>query len=210
MSKPGIILIGAGGHAKSVIDVVEQDGKYQIIGLIGIPEQVQAKCLDYPVIGTDGDLFEIAKVCQYALITLGQIKSPNARIRLYEYAVKAGFQLPTIVSPLSYVSRHATLGVGNVVMHGAIINAGAKVGINCIINSRALLEHGTIVSDHCHISTGAILNGDVYVGAGSFIGSSSILKEGIEIGQRCVIGAGLSVMRNQPDGSCLKGDNKND
>ena len=210
MSKPGIILIGAGGHAKSVIDVVEQEGKYQIMGLIGIPEEVQSKCLDYPIIGTDGDLFKIAKICNHAIITLGQIKSPKARMRLYEGAIKVGFQLPTIVSPLSYVSRHATLDVGSVVMHGAIINAGAKVGINCIINSRALLEHGAIVSDHCHISTGVILNGDVCVGAGSFVGSSSTVKEGVEIGQHCVIGMGLSVRLNQPDGSCLKDNCKND
>jgi sugar O-acyltransferase (sialic acid O-acetyltransferase NeuD family) len=193
MTNPSLILIGAGGHARSCIDVIEQQGQYQIAGLIGMPDEVLAKHLGYVIIGTDSNLPELAKNYRYALITIGQIQTAEHRIRLYQQAIQFGFQLPIIIAPTAHVSRHAILGAGTIVMHGAIVNAGAKVGNNCIINTLALLEHDVTVEDYCHISTGAILNGDVNIGAGSFIGSGSIIKEGIAIGKSCLVGMGLTV-----------------
>lgn len=205
MNKPGLILIGAGGHAHACIDVIEQHGGYQIAGLIGMPDEMHGHHFGYAVIGTDDDLPELAKTIQYALITLGQIKTSAHRIRLYEQVVALGFQLPTIMAPSAYVSRHASLGAGTIVMHGAIVNAGASVGKNCIINTCALLEHDATVADHCHISTGAILNGNTVIGSGSFVGSGAILKEGASLGQGCLVGMGLVVRHNQPDSAQFAG-----
>lgn len=205
MNKPSLILIGAGGHAHACIDVIEQHGGYQIAGLVGMPDEMHDHHLGYAVIGTDDDLPELAKTIQYALITLGQIKTPAHRIRLYEQVVALGFQLPTIIAPSAHVSRHATLGAGTIVMHGSIVNAGASVGKNCIINTRALLEHDATVADHCHISTGAILNGNTAIGSGSFVGSGSIIKEGASLGQCCLVGMGLAVRHNQPDNAQFPG-----
>lgn len=199
MSKPSLILIGAGGHAHSCIDVIEQHGQYQIVGLVGLPEEMNTKHLGYTVIARDDDLPELAKTYQYALITVGHVRSPHSRMRLYQRATEIGFQFPDIVSPTAHLSCHATIGAGTIVMHGAIINAGARIGNNCIINTRALIEHDAIVEDHCHISTGAILNGDVTLGAGSFVGSGSIIKESILIGKGCLVGMGLSVRKNMED-----------
>ena len=198
MSKPSLILIGAGGHAHACIDVIEQHGGYQIAGLIGMPDEMHGHHLGYAVIGTDADLSELAKTIPYALITLGQIKTPIHRTRLYQQAVAFGFQLPTIIAPRAYVSRHATLGAGTIVMHGAIVNAGASVGKNCIINTRALLDHDVTVDDHCHISTGAIINGNTVIGNGSFVGSGSIIKESTALGQGCLVGMGRAVRHNLP------------
>lgn len=205
MNKPGLILIGAGGHAHACIDVIEQHGGYQIAGLIGIPDEMHDHHLGYAVIGSDVDLPELAKTIPYALITLGQIKTSAHRTRLYEQVVVLGFQLPSIIAPSAYVSRHATLGAGTIVMHGAIVNAGASVGKNCIINTRALLEHDVTVADHCHISTGVILNGNTAIGSGSFVGSGSIIKEGASLGQGCLVGMGLVVRHNQPDNAQFVG-----
>lgn len=199
MSKPSLILIGAGGHANACIDVIEQHDQYRIAGLVGMPEEMHTQHLGYSVIATDNDLSQLAQEYQYAFIAVGQIQSPDSRIRLYQKALKLGFQLPVIIAPAAHVSRHAIIASGTIVMHGAIVNAGAKVGVNCIINTRALLEHDATVEDHCHISTGAILNGDVSIGAGSFVGSGSIIKEGVMLGQCCVVGMGLSVRHNQTD-----------
>jgi sugar O-acyltransferase (sialic acid O-acetyltransferase NeuD family) len=199
MSKPKIILIGAGGHADACIDVIEQHGQYQIAGLVGMPEEMHSRHFAYSVIATDVDLPQLAKDYQYALITVGQIQTPDHRIRLYQKATELRFQLPAIISPSAHVSRHATIGSGTIVMHGAIVSVGARVVNNCIINTHALLEHGATVEDHCHISTGAILNGDVHIGAGSFVGSGSIIKEGITLGKRCFVGMGLAVRHNQTD-----------
>jgi sugar O-acyltransferase (sialic acid O-acetyltransferase NeuD family) len=201
MTKPSLILIGAGGHARSCIDVIEQQGQYQIAGLIGMPDEVQTQHLGYAVIGTDSNLPELANTYQFALITIGQIQTAEHRIRLYQQAIQLGFQLPIIIAPTAHVSRHATFGEGSIVMHGAIVNAGARVGNNCIINTRALIEHDATVEDHCHISTGSILNGDVTVGAGSFIGSSSVIKEGVAIGKGCLVGMVLTVRHNLSDNS---------
>lgn len=205
MSKLGLILIGAGGHAHACIDVIEQHGAYQITGLIGMPCEQNIHHLGYEVIGTDQDLPQFAKDNPFALITLGQIQTPDHRIRLYQLASDCGFQLPTIISPSAYVSRHATIGAGTVVMHGATVNAGARIGINCIINTNALIEHDATVADHCHISTGAILNGNVQVDTGCFIGSGSVIKEGVQIGARSVIGMALAVRHNLTEQSLHTG-----
>ena len=208
MSKPNIILIGAGGHAHACIDVIEPHGQYQIAGLVGMSEEMHSRYFGYSVIATDGDLPQLAKDYQYALIAVGQIQTPDHRMRLYQQATELGLQLPVIIAPSAHVSRHATIGSGTIVMHGAIVNAGARVGNNCIINTRALIEHDATVQDHCHISTGAILNGDVHIGTGSFVGSGSIIKEGITLGKRCVVGMGLAVRHNQTDLARFVGSDK--
>ncbi|MDC3200284.1 acetyltransferase [Porticoccaceae bacterium] len=201
MSKPSIILIGAGGHAGACIDIIEHSGFFEIAGLIGTDSEVQQKCMGYSVIATDTDLPRLAEQYQYALITVGQIKSPIVRQRLYEQVLALGFKLPAIISPTSHVSRHAVVGSSSIVMHGAIVNAGAKVGDNCIINTNALIEHDSIVADHCHISTGAIVNGSANIGRGSFIGSGSVIKDGITLGYNCVVGMGVAVRHHHPENS---------
>jgi sugar O-acyltransferase (sialic acid O-acetyltransferase NeuD family) len=208
MSKPGLILIGAGGHARACIDVIEQQGQYQIAGLVGLPAELHSQHLGYEVIATDDALAQLAQSIPYALITTGQIKTAKLRMRLYQQATQCGFQMPVIISPTAHVSRHATVGAGSIVMHGAIVNAGAKVGNNCIINTLTLLEHDTEVKDHCHISTGAILNGGVSVGAGSFIGSGCVLKEGLAIGKNCLVGIGLTVRHTLADATRFTGHAK--
>ena len=208
MSKPSLILIGAGGHAHACIDVIEQHGQFRIVGLVGVPEEMHAKHLGYSVIATDDDLPQLSKAHQYAFITVGQVQSPDYRMRLYRQAIKLGFQLPVIIAPTAHVSRHATIGAGTIVLHAAVVNAGARVGNNCIINTHALVEHDATVDDYCHISTGAILNGDVYIGAGSFVGSGSIIKEGVTLGEGCVVGMGLSLRHNQADHTRFVGHDK--
>ena len=208
MSKPGLILLGAGGHANACIDVIEQHGQYEIAGLVGMPEEAKSEILGYSVIASDRDLPELAKSYRYALVTVGQIGSAENRIRLYRLATELGFEMPAIVSPLAYASRHAAIGAGTIVMHGAIINAGARLGANCIVNTSALVEHDATIGDHCHISTGAILNGNVRLGAGSFVGSGSTIREGVALGKACIVGMGVAVRRDQPDGARFVGNGK--
>ncbi len=193
MLKDDLVLIGAGGHARSCIDVIEQEGRFSIAGLVGVTEEVDSRVLNYEVIGTDAELDDLAARFKYALITFGQIASSEDRIRLFDLSLNAGFALPTIIAPSAYVSPHATIGAGTIVMHGAIINADAVVGRNCIINSRALIEHNVQIEDHCHVSTGSIVNGNSSVGVGTFIGSGAIVRQGIAIGKNSIVGMGLSV-----------------
>jgi sugar O-acyltransferase (sialic acid O-acetyltransferase NeuD family) len=208
MSKPSLILIGAGGHAHSCIDVIEHLGVFKIAGLIGTEEELQNECMGYRIIGTDSDLPELAKRYEHALITVGQIESARVRQRIYDQALALGFKFPCIISPRAYVSPYAVVGDGTIVMHGAIVNANAKVGNNCIINTKALIEHDATVADHCHISTGAIINGAASVGSGSFVGSGSVIKQGITLGSRCVVGMGISVRHHHAENSRILRSNK--
>jgi sugar O-acyltransferase (sialic acid O-acetyltransferase NeuD family) len=191
MNKPKIILIGAGGHCRSCIDVIELAGQFAVAGVVDRPGSTdKTPVLGYPVLGTDDDLSTLRKKYDFALVTVGQIKTPAARIQLFEQLQSIGFDLPVIVSPRAYVSRHAKVGPGTIVMHDALINAGASVGENCIINSKALIEHDAIVGSHCHISTGAIINGEVCVGDGTFFGSNAVSVHGVSIQAKSFISAG--------------------
>jgi sugar O-acyltransferase (sialic acid O-acetyltransferase NeuD family) len=144
----------------------------------------------------DEDLPRLTTQFAYFLISAGQIGLPTLRERLFATVLAAGGRLPVIRSPEAYTSRHARLGDGTVVFHGAIVNAGAEIGRNGIINTAALVEHDAIIGDHCHVSTGARVNGGCQIGSRSFIGSGAVLKEGICLKEGTVVGAGTVVLRD--------------
>lgn len=179
--KERIVLIGGGGHCHSVIDVIEQTNKYEIIGIVDTKENIGKKVLDYKIIACDDDLETIFLSCKNALITVGQIKSNKIRVKIYNNLKKIGFNLPVIISPLAYVSKHSSIEEGTIIMHHALVNANAKIGKNCIINTKALIEHDCVIGDNCHISTASVLNGGVRVKENSFFGSNATSKQSIEI-----------------------------
>ncbi len=169
-----LILIGGGGHCKSVIDVVESGKAFNIAGIIDLPDKLGQKILQYEVIGNDKDIEKLSRTVKYFFISVGQIDTGNHRMNLFKMIKKLGMDLPTIVSPFSYVAPSAVIGEGSIIMHHALVNAGSKIGHNCIINSKALIEHDVTVGDHCHISTGSILNGGVQIKDHAFIGSNAV------------------------------------
>ena len=183
-----IILIGAGGHAKSCIDVIEKTNKFKIIGLIDNKETNHI--FNYPILGNDAKLINYTKKEYSALITIGQIKIYEVRLKMFNNVFDLGFNMPVIVSPLAYVSKYSKINFGTIIMHKAIVNANCYIGKNCIINSNSLIEHDCEIADNCHISTGAIINGGVKIGQNTFIGSGSIIKHGIEISGNSFIKAG--------------------
>lgn len=189
-----LLLIGCGGHARSLIDLIESSPDWHIYGLVGLPEQVGRSLLGYQVIGSDADLPALRTECPAAVLAIGQVPDPAPRQRVAAELELLEFHLPVLVSPHAVVSRHAQLGPGTTVGHGVIVNAAAAVGAHCILNSRALVEHDAHVGDYCHISTGVLVNGGVRLGSASFIGSGTMLREGLELPPHTVIGAGKRVM----------------
>lgn len=187
-----LVLVGGGGHCKSVIDVAEKAG-YTILGILDKPEEVGKSVLGYEVIGTDDCIPNYVDQAEF-VITVGQIKSPALRIKLNGLIEQAGGQLATIISPTAHVSRHALIGAGTVVLHQAVVNAGANVGKNCIINTFANIEHDVVVADYCHISTGAMINGGARIGERTFIGSQSVVNQEVQIADGGVVIASLSVV----------------
>ncbi len=201
MKSAQILLVGAGGHALACIDVIEADGRFTVSGLVGMAAEVGSRVLGHPVLGTDNELSELVRSHPCALVAVGQIRTPEPRIRLFARLLELGCELPAIVSSRAHVSRHATLGAGTIVMHGAVVNANASVGRNCIINSQALVEHDAVIADHCHIATAAVINGGVQVGAGTFVGSNATVREGVRIGERCLIGMGELLLEDCQPGT---------
>ena len=162
-NKPNIILIGGGGHCLSVIDVVEQEDKYNIKGILD--DTKEGDVLGYPILGN--------------------------RDLVKELSIEGVFFLITV----AYVSKHATIGEGSVIMHNAIINAKAKVGKHCIINTKANIEHNVQIGDFCHISTCATINGDTIVDKRTFIGSNATISNNITIVEKSIISAGNFIKR---------------
>ena len=191
--KGKIILIGGGGHCKSCIDVIEQQGKYRVAGIVDVHERMHQKILGYEIIGTDQDLPLIAKEYSNFLITIGQIRSANKRIQLFNHLRELSVHFPVIFSPLSYVSKHASVAEGTIIMHHALVNSGADIGRNCIINTKALIEHDAVVEDHCHIATGGIVNGGAKIKSGAFFGSNAVTRGYVTVGEKSFINCGAKV-----------------
>lgn len=194
MNKKNLVLIGGGGHCKSVIEVAESAG-YNILGILDRPEEIGKKVLAYEVIGSDDDIPQFIDEAEF-VITVGFIKNPALRIKLYNKVLEAGGKLATLVASSAHVSKYAIIGEGSVVMHKAFVNAGAVIGNNVIINTFANIEHDAHIGNQCHISTGTMVNGDCIINENCFIGSQTVLANAISICSDVIIGAGSLVRKS--------------
>lgn len=183
-----LILIGGGGHCKSVIEAAESAG-YAIAGVLDMPQNVGGEVLGYPILGTDDELKNYVADCEF-VVTVGHIKDSTIRHKIVEKIAQLGGTFATVVASTARVSLHAQIGAGTVVLHGAVVNAAASVGEHCIINTLANVEHDAVVGDFCHISTGAMVNGATKIEKDTFIGSNAMIRESIEIGRNSTIGGG--------------------
>ena len=201
--KKKIVLIGAGGHAKSCIDLIETSTNFRINHVVGIKKELNKNILKYKINLLEKDLkkFHTNKI---AVIGIGQIKSPNKRKHFFNLLKSNGFVLPIIKSKNSYVSKYSKINEGTTVFHGAIINSNTIIGKNCIINTKSLIEHDVIINNHVHISTGAIINGSCEIGEGSFIGSGAIIYQNVKIGKNCIIGAGAIIKKKIQNNLIIK------
>ncbi|PKP11844.1 MAG: acetyltransferase [Bacteroidetes bacterium HGW-Bacteroidetes-4] len=192
--KEKIILVGGGMHCESCIDVIEQLGTFNILGIIDKIENKGKTVLGYPIIGTDDDLPKYAKECNNFLVTVGQIKDPTVRIKLFNYLKTLNVTLPVIISPQAYVSKHANIGEGSIVLHKVVIDVKSKVGDNCIINHMTTLGHNAQVDDHCHISANCVL-GECHIKQGSFVGGNCWINNGVQIPENTIIGSASNVTK---------------
>lgn len=191
-----IILIGGGGHCKSVIEVIESTQQYQIKGIIDKAELVGSKVLGYEIIGSDADIEPLVKQAYHFHITVGQINSSKTRVSIFNNLKNMQASMPVIIAATATVSKHATLQQGTIVMHHALVNAAASIGENCIVNTGCVIEHDVTVGSNCHISTNCVVNGNCFVQDDCFIGSNATIIQGITIAQQNIIAAGSVVTSN--------------
>jgi sugar O-acyltransferase (sialic acid O-acetyltransferase NeuD family) len=191
-----LVLIGGGGHCKACIDVIEATEQYQIIGILDKDFEKNETILGYPILGNDDLMEELVSQDILFFITVGQIKSSNIRLKLFEKIKILGGKLVTIISPYAIISKHTQIGEGSIMMHGSVANADSSIGKNVIINTKSLIEHDVSVGNHCHISTNAVLNGGAIIHQNCFIGSSAVINQGVEICSNTVIGSNSTVIQN--------------
>ena len=201
-----LILIGGGGHCKSVIDVVNSTGDYYIHGILDISEKKGVTILGNKIIGTDINIADFVEQGFAFHVSLGQVKAADSRKRIYEILIGLNADMPVICSPNAYLSSDSHVGRGSIIMHQVLVNAGAQIGSNCIINNKALIEHDSVIGNHCHISTAAVINGDCVVGNECLIGSNSVLLQGTKISDKCLVGAGSVVTKEIVDANIYAGN----
>lgn len=196
MGKKTLILIGGGGHCKACIDVIEAEGKFNIYGILDSEDKIGTQLLGYPFIGTDENIAKFVKEGHSFLITIGQIKNPNPRKKLFEKLKSLNADLPIIISPYAIISKHTIIEGGTIIMHSVNINAETKISNNCIINTGCNIEHDVEIGENSHISTHAVINGNCIIGEEVFIGSGTIISNNIQVKSSVIIGAGSLVSKN--------------
>jgi sugar O-acyltransferase (sialic acid O-acetyltransferase NeuD family) len=202
-----LVLVGAGGHARSVLDAIRSDGRHEAVACTDPDPARHGTMLDdVPVAGGDDRLPELlSQGVAAAAVGLGSVRDNEPRSRLFERARELGFELPAIVHGTAHVSQTATIGTGTVVLAGAVVGPGARVGDNVIVNTGVVVEHDCELEDHVHVATGATLGGEVRVGRSAHVGLGATVMQGVRVGAGAVVGAGALALRNVPEHAVVVG-----
>lgn len=196
-------MIGAGGHAKVVIDLALRSGAWRISGVLDDGEgSVGRSVLGYRVLGGTERISDHAMRGTAFVVAIG---SNSVRERLQATATSAGLVAATLIHPAANLAESVQIGGGAVVMAGAVINADARIGQGVIVNTGAIIDHDCQIGDYCHVAPGVTLCGSVSVGPRSLVGVGASVIPGISIGGDCVIGAGAAVVRPVPSGARVAG-----
>lgn len=201
MNKPSIaardcVVLGAGGHARVLLDVFDASGLGRPHALLDADASRWGCELDgVPIAGGDGLLSQlIADGVKWFVVGVGSVGDCTVRRRLFEMGEAAGLRPLTLVHPSAVVSPSAEIRAGAQLLPGSIVNAGSRIGANVIVNSGAIIEHDCTVGDHAHVATAAALASTVWIGAGAHIGAGAVVRQCIRIGENAIVGAGAVVV----------------
>lgn len=196
MSKK-LLLIGGGGHCKTVIEAIESQSCYDEIGIIDVYENVGKQILSRKIVGTDLELNRFFNDgFKEAFIAMGSIGNPYKRIRLYQQLKKLGFLLPIISHRSANISQYASIAEGSFIGKNAIINADTTIGKCTILNTGCIIEHDCMIGDFVHIAPGAVISGNVSIGKETHMGAGSIVRQNTTIGDYAIIGMGSVVVKD--------------
>jgi sugar O-acyltransferase (sialic acid O-acetyltransferase NeuD family) len=203
MSLP-VILLGAGGHGRVLLDVLLQ--QLFVVLYIADPRCERTRHLfDIPLINDDQALLGYPAAEIRLVNGLGSSGDTSKRRQIYEYFKEYGYEFATVIHQSAVVSQRTELGEGVQVMAGAIIQTGVKIGGNTIVNTRATIDHDCIIGKHAHIAPGAILSGGIRVGDGAHVGAGATVMQGLTIGRGSIIGAGAVVIGDVPENAVVVG-----
>ncbi len=201
-----IVGVGAGTHAKSVLEAIRASGRFETAALVDDdPARVGGELLGFPVVEPAALERLRAEGIEHAFVGAGGVGDDSGRRDIFRRLLAAGFEVPPIVHASAVVSPWARLGRGAQVLAAAVVNAGAEIGDGVIVNTGAIVEHDCRVSAHAHLGPGVRLGGLVRVGEGSHVGIGAVVIEGIQIGNRAFVAAGAVVVRNVAEGARVAG-----
>lgn len=204
-----VVGIGAGGHAKILVELLEGAEGHELIGFTDADARRWGGVLmGYPILGGDEELAGLrAKGVRAAFVGVGAVSSEGTKLRarVYRRAIDLGFEMVTLVHPRAVVSPSTMIGPGSVVMAGAVLSTHVRVGANVTIYAGTVVEHDSVLEDHVNLSPGVRLAGAVTVREGAFIGIGASVVQGVHIGRWATVGAGAAVLRDVPDGATAVG-----
>ncbi len=202
-----ILIVGGGGLAKMVIDLIQQTGEYHIAGIVdsSLSQGDRVHCVE--VIGKDTfetlqNLYSMG--ISNAVVAVGSIDDPSKRIEIYERLKQAGFRLPNLVHPNASVEPSVQMGEGNIILANATVGSATELGNLCYINTASVISHDCVLDDNVHLAPGAILAGRVTIGVNSLIGMGATVFIEVKIGRNVRIRNGLHTFKDIPDNTTLR------
>jgi len=201
-----ILILGGGGHARVLIDLIRSAGEYDISGILDTRFEATALISGIPVLGKDDLLPELyANGARHVCIGIGSIGDNSKRAKLYETVKHIGFSIPPLVHTQAIVSKQSKIAEGAQVMAGAIIQTDSLIDENTIINTGAIVEHDCRIGKHVHVCPGVVISGSVTIDDSAFIGVGATIIQGAKIGGNAIVAAGAVVISDVPDNSKVMG-----
>lgn len=192
-----LLLIGGGGHCKTVIEAIESTNAYDDIGIIDLAKNIGEKILNNLIIGSDRDLNELReKGYTDAFISMGSIGHSLKRQALYQMIKELKFKLPIIIDKTANVSSYSQISEGTFIGKKVIINADTVIGKCVILNTGSIIEHDCQIGDFAHLAPGTVLSGDVKIAKAAHIGANSVIRQKITVGEGSLIGIGSVVVKD--------------
>lgn len=201
-----VFILGAGGHAKVVIDAL-LEASIMVAGCIepdlsNVGAEISR---GIRVAGDEGVLLKLGPEQVYLVNGVGSIGTTDLRRRIFDRFKAAGFEFLQVLHPKAIISKEVTILEGSQIMAGAILQSGVFVGANTIVNSGSVVDHDCRIGDHCHVAPGATLSGRVLVGSNTHIGTGSSVIQDVRIGHNCLVGAGAVVTKDISDSLIARG-----
>jgi UDP-perosamine 4-acetyltransferase len=192
-----VIVVGAGGHAKVVIDTLLSASSVEIIGVTDSnSEKMGTSILGVPVIGTDEVILQYKPEQIFLVNGIGSVGLPIARTKIFDRFKKLGYSFTTVIHPAAIVALEVVVSEGVQIMAGAIIQPGCRIGSNTIINTGAAVDHDCVIGCHVHVAPRVTISGGVQTGDGVHIGTGAVIIQGVQIGGNSVVGAGAVVINH--------------
>ncbi len=195
-----ILVIGAGGHCRSVIDTLLDTYDRLSIGIIDNKKSKGDKVLGVDIVGNDNDIEEFYRSgTRLAFVAIGGVGNPIARVKLFNRLLDIGFEIPSIIDKTAIVSKHTKIPAGVFIGKGALVNAEARIGKGVIINTGVIVEQQASIGDFAHISPGAVICGESTIKDFTHIGAKSVIRQRLTIGSNTLIGLGSVVVTDIND-----------